>query len=196
MKQRLGRFLAVLSTSFFIFGAAASAHVVVQPASVGVAETQIFTVSVPTEKDNPTIALRLVMPASLQEITPTVKAGWDISTKKDSQNNITEIDWTGGSIAPDMLDLFTFRAQAPAKTGELHWKAYQTYQDGSVVSWDATPNGSDDATGDKGPYSITRVVDDLSAAPAAAKANNWPYIISGASVAIALMALALSVSRK
>lgn len=175
----------------------ASAHVVVQPDQVGIGSFQVFSVNVPTEKNVPTVALRLLMPAGLDEVVPTIKSGWTISTKTNSKGDITEIDWTGGSIPPNFRDDFTFSAQVPAQPTELKWRAYQTYQGGTVVSWDATPAGTDDATGDKGPYSITHVVNDLSS-PSATSSNTLPYLISISALVIALLAFirTFSVNRK
>jgi len=194
VKHRVQIFLIVLAAAFIGFAGMASAHVIVTPSSVGVASFQTFSVSVPTEKDVPTVSLKLVMPDGLNEVVPTVKQGWQITTKKNG-DQITEIDWTGGSIPVGLRDDFTFNAQAPPNPTQLHWKAYQTYADGSVVSWDAKPNGSDDATGNQGPYSITEVVNDLTPAKTAASNSNGPYILSTAALALAIVALVKSFSR-
>ena len=198
MKKFLASFLAILSA--VLLPAAASAHVVVKPDEVGVGAFQTFTTSVPNEKNVPVIALRLVIPSGLKEITPTVKPGWKVTTKK-SGDEITEIDWSGGNIPVGMRDDFTFSAQAPAKTTALRWKAYQTYKNGTVVSWNQTPtSGEDDKSGgDKGPYSTTKVINDLDDSATVASANNsgsstGSYILSG--IALALAIVALVVKRK
>ncbi len=149
------------------------AHVVVKPSQIGVAARQVFTVSVPNEKDNPTIALRLVIPTGLKSVTPNVKPGWTIDIKKTGEGEnatVTEIDWTGGSIPVDQRDEFYFQAQTPSKEITLNWKAYQTYEDGTVVSWDQNPDSmktmSDEQMEENekknlGPYSQTKIVNDL-----------------------------------
>jgi uncharacterized protein YcnI len=166
MKRRLVTVLGVGLAS--LIPAVASAHVIVTPSQAGVAQELVFTASVPNEKQVAVTGLRIVIPAGVKEVTPTVKAGWTITTK-GSGDNINEIDWTAGSIPVGQRDDFSFGAQAPARATTLNWKAYQTYADGSVVSWDQTPAGSDDATGDKGPYSTTTVVNDLPTATSPAK---------------------------
>jgi len=189
MKKLLASSLGA-SALLLLFPINVFAHVEVKPDSVGVAASQTFTVEVPTEKDNPTVGLKLVLPSGLQEVTPVVKSGWTIEVKKSGTGDsaqVSEINWTGGSIPTDQMDLFSFRAQVPSKEITLQWKAYQTYQDGSVVSWDQNPSGSDDSTGDKGPYSETKIVNDLNE-PSIAK--SWvdqitPYV--------AVLALALAV---
>lgn len=194
MRHRIHAFITSLVSSFVLLAGAASAHVVVKPSQVGVAEFQTFTVSVPSEKDVPTTSLRLLIPDGVGNVTPTVKPEWKITTKKD-KGQVTEIDWNGGSIPADFRDDFTFSAQAPANAAELHWKAYQTYADGSVVSWDAAPTANEDTT-DKGPYSITKVVNDLDNTATQStqdKSNNTPaYIISIVALALAIVSLIAS----
>jgi uncharacterized protein YcnI len=142
----------------------ASAHVVVKPGEVGVGSFQTFTVSVPVEKDNPTNAVRLVLPKGLKHITPTVKQGWTTQVgPENKEGEVTEITWFGGSIPPHYRDEFTFSAQVPPSPTTLQWKAYQIYDDGATVNWDqdpATIKGHDIT--DKGPYSTTKVINDLS----------------------------------
>ena len=188
--KKIQLFIVATASAFIALAGTAMAHVVVTPSSVGVASFQTFSVSVPTEKDVPTVALKLVIPAGLNEVVPTVKTGWQIDTK-GSGDQVTEIDWTGGTIPVGLRDDFTFNAQAPANPTELHWKAYQTYADGSVVSWDAVPTGDDDANGDKGPYSITKVVNDLNQ-PAESTNNNGAYVVAVTALALAVLAVVKS----
>ena len=142
---------------------AASAHVVVKPNSVGVAAFLTFTVGVPNEKDTDTVGVRLVLPGGLAEVSPSVKPGWTIAIKKEGDGDnakVTEINWTGGSIPAEQRDDFTFSAQVPASPTTLQWKAYQTYKDGTVVSWDQDPSSI--KKGEEGtPFSTTAVVNDL-----------------------------------
>lgn len=173
-----------------------SAHVVVSPSEVGAGAFQTFTTSVPNEKNVPTTALRLVIPDGLKEVMPTVKPGWKITVKK-SGDDVTEIDWKGGSIPVGMRDEFTFSAQAPADATTLQWKVYQTYADKTVVSWDQTPTSGDedDDSGSSGPYSTTKVINDLSdsasATNSSASGNNQAgaYVLAGVALALAIMAL-------
>ncbi len=161
--HKLALLALVLVLPFF-----ASAHVTVMPSEVGVGERQIFNVSVPTEKDMATVGLRLVIPDGLQSVMPNVKPGWNIELVKMGEGEeamIREIIWTGGAVPADMRDDFFFRAQAPMEEGTLVWKAYQTYADGSIVSWDADVSHDDASGGDgaaaNGPYSQTKIINDL-----------------------------------
>lgn len=183
--------LTVISTQ------AVSAHVTVQPAEVANAARQDFSVGVPNEKDIPTVAVRLVLPEGLEGVTPYVKPGWEIETKESGEGEsakITEISWTGGEIAEGLRDAFVFRAMTPSDPTTLIWKAYQTYSDGTVVSWDQEATGeghggSEDET--KGPYSETKVVTDLSTEPQIEKSALERATPMIASLALLLSALGL-----
>lgn len=175
MKKKLLISLSVLC--FMLFGVTpAFAHVTVKPAEVGVGTRLNFVVSVPTEEDVPTVQVRLVLPEGLQSVRPNVKPGWTISLTKSGDGEeakITEIVWSGGSIPAEQRDEFVFSAQAPAEESTLVWKAYQTYGDGTIVSWDNSPDvveeytktnppadGEHDHNAPK-PYSQTQVINDL-----------------------------------
>ncbi len=161
----------------------AFAHVSVKPASVGVGSFQTFIMGVPSEKEIPTTEIKLLIPAGLEHVRPNVKPGWTIDMVKSGEGHdalVTEITWKGGSIGGDFRDDFYFSAKVPPTEQQLAWKAYQTYADGSVVSWDQDPAIAEDAHDEdaeaeagaeeakeeedfskQGPYSTTAVIDDL-----------------------------------
>lgn len=178
----------IIAAVLLIVPSFALAHVVVRPASVGVGAYQTFTIGVPTEKDIATTEVRLVIPEGLESVRPNVKPGWTIELVKTGEGHdamVSEIIWKGGSIGADFRDDFLFSAKAPPTETKLTWKAYQTYSDGSVVSWDQDPSVAEDAHDDaateeamegeeasepepedfskSGPYSTTDVQDDLAA---------------------------------
>lgn len=202
-----------VSTGFFalvlLTGAKlALAHAVVSPSSADVAQTVTFSLSVPSEKPQATVSVRLLLPDGLNYVTPFVQAGWQInliktggdpnSTDPDSDPTVkvTEIDWTGGSIPSGQKDLFLFSAQVAAKATTLNWKAYQTYADGSMVAWDQDPNSTQASIdlSKTGPYSTTKIIDDLGASTdntvtdqaALNKKINWVMALSIAALSIAL----------
>lgn len=170
-KLKIKNSIAIITfaAGFLLMATTASAHVVVRPAEVGAAAFQTFTVGVPNEKDNPTVAVRLIVPDGLNHVSPNVKPGWRIETKKSGEGEeakVNEISWTGGSIPAGQRDDFFFSAQVPANQGSIIWKAYQTYSDGEIVSWDQDPNAAkeDSHHGEEQPttpYSQTKVVNDL-----------------------------------
>lgn len=176
--------------------AIASAHVIVTPGQVGVAATQTFSVSVPSEKDGLTAtSVRLVIPGGLQQVNPTVQAGWKIYLKTDSSSNVTEITWSGTAIPAGQRADLTFRAQAPATAQELDWKAYQTYSDGSVVSWDQTPVPGHETDDSMTPYSKTVVVNDLTTPSPSKQADPVARWFSSFAVVFSLIGLGLAIRR-
>lgn len=185
-------FGALASALIIAVPSAASAHVVVSPSNALTGAYETFTTSVPNEKEIPVTGLRLVIPETVESVTPTVKPGWEIEiTKKDDK--VTEISWTGGSIPAEQRDEFTFSAHLPAKAGDITWKAYQTYQDGSIVAWDQKPaeDGHHEGEEGKGPYSITTVSDEgeeVTNAPSATS-NTLLYFISVVALVVGAFAL-------
>lgn len=142
---------------------AVSAHVVVKPSDAKTGAYQTFTVSVPTEKNNPTVGVKLDVPEGVSSVTPTLKPGWTIEIDKQGTDDdavVTAITWTGGEIEVGYRDEFTFSAKTPDQPTDLQWKAYQTYQDGTVVSWDQQPSAEDKEGGTTGPFSVTKVAAD------------------------------------
>lgn len=187
----------------------ASAHVVVRPGDAKTGAYQVFTVSVPVERDSPTIKMKLDIPEGLASVTPTVKPGWTIQTDKRGQGEdavVTAITWTGGEIGVGYRDEFTFSAKTPDQPTDLQWKAYQTYQNGTIVSWDQQPGLEEKEGSASGPFSVTKVAAD-SAQDAALKnadskagdaqqaASNALYAgIAG--VVLALIAVGIAIGRK
>lgn len=198
--MKLGAKLAVVgvlaSVLFAATPVATFAHVTVKPSEALTGTYQTFTTSVPNEKDTPTVAIRVVIPESVESVTPTVKPGWLIETKKYG-DKVTEITWTGGSIPAQMRDEFTFSAHLPSEAGDIHWKAYQTYQDGTVVSWDQTPSdkhghGEDE---NKGPYSTTVVISEDGSGAADGASLVVVYVIAVSAFVVSLFAL-LKIGKK
>lgn len=193
---------------FFVSAVPAFAHVTVKPGEIGISQRANFVVSVPTEEDNPTVGVRLVIPEGVQSVRPNVKPGWNIQIVKTGEGDserVSEIIWTGGSIPTDQRDEFVFSAQAPAKESTIAWKAYQTYSDGNVVAWEndpkvveeytnknPMPEGEDDHNTPR-PYSETKVINDLtiSPTPTETKSSNSNNALTLSIVAIALAAVSL-----
>ena len=91
--------------------------------------------------------------------------------KKDNKDTASEIDWSGSVIPFEQRADFTFQATAPAFTGELDWKVYQTFSDGSVVSWDQVPIPGKEGDDSLTPYSNTVVINDLAGTSPAANTS-------------------------
>lgn len=124
---------------------AAFAHARVSPA-VGVAKTlELYTLAVPTEKDNATTTQIEFSPPSGFSIDSFVPSpGW---TRKVQQTGagedavITKVTWSGGKVPTGEDATFAFLAQ-PSESKTYTFGVRQTYSDGSVVDWSG-PESSD-----------------------------------------------------
>ncbi len=174
--------------------ALASAHVIVTPSQTTVGSELTFNISVPNEREVGVSSVKLDIPTGVSEVIPTVKPGWTIQTTTDGSTKdpeVAAITWSDGTIPVGQREDFSFSAQVPAKATNVDWKAYQTYADGTVVHWDQTPAGSDDATGNAGPYSVTKVVNDLTTTPIKTTTLNTtlPLVLSLIAIVLSLGSL-------
>ena len=142
-----GRFAVLLTTIIgaLAVAAAASAHAEISPA-VALAKTgQLFTLAVPTEKENATTTkVELTPPSGFAIDSFAPSPGWqrDVkSTGSGEQTAIQQVTWSGGDVPTEEDALFQFLAATDsAKT--YSFKVRQTYSDGSVVDWSG-PESSD-----------------------------------------------------
>jgi uncharacterized protein YcnI len=172
IQQKVTAFALAAGVSIIAISGTAAAHVVVRPAEVETASYTTFTVGVPNEKDVATTSVKVVMPTAVSSVMPTQKPGWRIETQKNGSGEdatVTAITWNG-AIAPGFRDDLTFTAKTPKNNTDLQWKAYQTYADGSVVSWDKSGSGETEGT-DSGPFSVSKVVARTEQAAAVATAE-------------------------
>jgi uncharacterized protein YcnI len=135
----------------------ASAHVSVLE-EVEAGGIGMVTFVVPNERDDAsTVSLEVKIPDEhpLPLVSVQEKPGWESTvTMRDVDepvelfgNEVTEVvdtvRWTGGPVAPDQFDTFTFRAGPfPEGTDELVLAAVQTYDSGEEVAW-IDPIGAD-----------------------------------------------------
>ena len=174
----------------------AFAHVVVTPKEVGVAQRQVFTVAVPTEKDIPTVGLTVYIPSEISgNVTPNAKPGWTINVVK-AGDTVTEIDWTGGAIPPGQRDEFLFQVQAPASEGTLQWKAVQKYEDGSTVEWTHAPASDSEDESAQPPFSTTKVINDLTPTTTPDSDQNPSMTFSIVALALSGVSLGIAVKKR
>ena len=147
---------AILGSIFLatsLFASVASAHVTVQPKETTQGSYEVFTVRVPSENEKvPTTKIEVKVPAEVNISRLEPKPGWTYELKKDATEKITSIIWTteGEGLSSTEFGQFLIQGKVDDQAKELVWKAYQTYQDGSLVEW----VGAADA--DK-PASVTKV---------------------------------------
>ncbi len=149
-----------LITSFvFTFGflslyaGIASAHVTVLPKETTQGSYGMFTVRVPSENESvPTTQVTVEFSSDITISRFEPKPGWKYEIEKDATDKITSVTWTaeGEGLSPTEFGLFNMQGKVADTATEIVWKAYQTYQDGSVVEW----VGAQDA---EKPASVTTV---------------------------------------
>ncbi|MFC4452269.1 DUF1775 domain-containing protein [Deinococcus sonorensis] len=135
--KRSVSYLLSLTTAALLSLAAAHATVRTDTgqseSAAGAYET--YRLQVPVEKDVATTVVRLVVPAGLKISAFQPVPGFVRTVKMTADGTVTEVTWRG-RIAPMEFQRFLISARNPADAGTLVWKVYQTYADGTVVSWD------------------------------------------------------------
>ncbi|WP_238594630.1 YcnI family copper-binding membrane protein [Caenibacillus caldisaponilyticus] len=153
--KNMKKWLTIIPALFaaaFLFAGVASAHVTVSPNQVPADSYQKFTVKVPTEKNVPTVKVKVEIPKDVDIASFEPVPGWKYQVEKDANGKITSVTWTaeGQGLLPEQFGEFNMMGKVAANAKSLAWKAYQTYKDGSVVKW-IGPEGSDY------PASVTQV---------------------------------------
>jgi uncharacterized protein YcnI len=128
-----------------VFTASALAHAELSPSVVLSKHLQLFSLAVPTEKENATTAKVELTPPSGFGIDSFVPApGWkreEQTTGTGENTTVQKVTWTGGKIPTEEDALFQFLA-SPDTSKTYTFKVRQTYSDGTVVDW-AGPESSD-----------------------------------------------------
>lgn len=123
----------------------AFAHAELSPAVVLAKKGQLFTLAVPTEKENAeTTKVELTPPSGFSIDSFVPASGWtrEAQTTGTGENTVVQkVTWTGGNVPTEEDAVFQFLASTDAaKT--YTFKVRQTYSDGTVVDW-AGPESSD-----------------------------------------------------
>jgi uncharacterized protein YcnI len=124
----------------------AQAHVTVWPREATVGANELYTIRVPSEKDVPTIQVRVEFPANVHVSRFVAAPGWQRQVEKDASGRIAAVTWSGGQIMADEVGIFQLQGLNGPTPGQVAWKAIQTYADGSVVAWVGPPGSSDPAS--------------------------------------------------
>jgi uncharacterized protein YcnI len=141
-RHALSRPLAVAAAAILgalAFAASASAHARVSPAVSLSGELQLYSLAVPTEKENLTtskIVLTVPDGFGIDSFVPP-PPGWHQtvqSTGSGEEAVVQKVTWTGGHTPTGQDSLFQFLAQ-PADAKTYTFQVQQTYSDGSIVNW-------------------------------------------------------------
>jgi uncharacterized protein YcnI len=142
--KRFGVLVAALGGAL-IFTSSAFAHAELSPAVALAKHLQLFTLAVPTEKENASTTKVEFTPPSGFGIDSFVPApGWSRNVNSSGSGEsatIEQVTWAGGNVPTEEDAVFQFLASTDAaKT--YTFKVRQTYSDGSVVDWTG-PESSD-----------------------------------------------------
>jgi uncharacterized protein YcnI len=136
---------ALVALAALIFAASAFAHARVSPPVALAKQLEVFTLAVPTEKENAkTTTVELTVPAGFGIDSFVPAPGWQRSVQQTGSGDsavVQKVTWTGGSVPTGEDAAFSFLAStAGSKT--YTFSVRQTYSDGSVVDWTG-PESSD-----------------------------------------------------
>ncbi|MFF7636063.1 YcnI family protein [Kitasatospora sp. NPDC008050] len=187
LPRRAAAAAALAAATVLLVAGPAAAHVTVQPSAApkGAAD-QSFAFRVPNEDDTAsTVKVELYFPTDHPIASALIAPvpGWtdQIQTTKlttpiktddgDITDVVSEVTWSGGSIAPGHYQDFTLDfGQLPSDTDQLVFKALQTYSNGTVVRWiDTSQPGQPEPDHPAPTLKLTAAAadPDTSAAPAA-----------------------------
>lgn len=137
--------ILLVGVAMLVFVSAASAHARVSPAVSVAKELQLYSLAVPTEKENVrTTKVVLTVPSGFGIDSLVAAPGWTQQVQQTGTGEdavIQKVTWTGGSVPTGEDSLFQFLAQ-PSSSGTYTFRVQQTYSDGSIVDWSG-PESSD-----------------------------------------------------
>ena len=139
------RVLVLACAAALVVAATASAHARMSPSVSLANELQLYSLAVPTEKENLTttkIVLTVPQGFSIDSFAPS--PGWTRELQQTGSGDsavIQKVTWTGGKIPTEEDSLFQFLAQ-PSKAGTYTFDVQQTYSDGSIVDWSGSESSA------------------------------------------------------
>jgi uncharacterized protein YcnI len=142
--MRVGVLLGIGSAALVLAGTAL-AHAQMSPPVALDKVTQVFTLAVPTEKeDATTTTIELTPPSGFAIDSFAPSPGWTRKvqqTGSGEETQIQKVTWSGGNTPHEEATTFQFLASTDAaKT--YSFQVRQVYSDGSVVDWTG-PESSD-----------------------------------------------------
>jgi uncharacterized protein YcnI len=141
---RAGTLLAAAAGGL-VFAASALAHAEMSPSVALAKHLQLFSLAVPTEKEDATTTkVELTPPSGFGIDSFVPAAGWTReaqTTGTGDDTTVQKVTWTGGEVRTEEDALFQFLASADSSK-TYTFKVRQTYSDGTVVDWSG-PESSD-----------------------------------------------------
>lgn len=144
--------LVVAGTALVVLPSVASAHVDVHPDEAPGGSFSVISFRVPNERDDAsTTKLRVQLPVDqpLASVRTTPMPGWTIATKDRALEEpidffgskvssvVSEVTWTatGRGLSPGQFQDFPVSLGQLPESGEMVFRAVQTYSSGEVVKW-------------------------------------------------------------
>jgi uncharacterized protein YcnI len=128
-----------------VFATSASAHAEISPSVTKAKAAQVFSLAVPTEKEDAfTTKVELIVPVGFSIDSFAPSPGWKRTVKQTGlgeETVIEDVTWSGGHVPTEEDALFQFLATAGASK-TYTFTVRQAYSDGSVVDWTG-PEASD-----------------------------------------------------
>lgn len=217
------RSAAVLSLLLILLRAApAGAHVTVQPNEAVAGAFSRFVVRVPNERDRASTVKVEVRFPPLAFVGFEDETGWKRAVTngrfdepldafgQEITKGVVKVVWSGGNIGPQEFAEFGFSAAMPGAETALTFRATQTYSNGEVVKWHGAPESDEPAPqvkiydlgverGEGQLALVARLSDELEGDHGAGSAkdeDSLPVVLAGAGLAVALVALAVALSRR
>ena len=206
--RHLARLSAALITAVLVLSATpASAHVTVSSPDASSGGFGKLVFRVPTESETAaTTKIRITLPPDrpFAFVSAQPKPGWKLDVQKAELDEpltshgttlteaVSTVTWTStDGIAPGEFDEFAISAGPFPKVRTMSFSAEQTYDDGEVVSWDE-PTKKGAAEPEHPAPALALAAADVEAAEPAASDDGVARAISGAALAVALVALFLA----
>src|SRR4051794_37207007 len=141
----LRRLAASTAVAWAALAAPALGHAVVSPPVVEPSTLQVFTLSVPTEREErTTTSIELTVPKGFAIDSFAPVRGWKRrvrSTGSGEDAVVNTVTWSGGNVPTEEDAVFQFNASATAAQ-TYTFRVRQTYDDGNIVEWSG-PESSD-----------------------------------------------------
>jgi uncharacterized protein YcnI len=137
--------LLLALTAALVLASGASAHAEMSPPVTLANHLQLFTLAVPTEKeDAETTEIELTPPSGFSIDSFVPSPGWKRTVQESGSGEsavVTKVTWTGGKVTTENDAVFQFLGD-PDSARTYTFAVRQTYSDGSVVDWSG-PESSD-----------------------------------------------------
>jgi len=128
----------VAALAALVLPTAAFAHARVSPPVSLAKQLQLYSLVVPTEKENVTTTkIVLTVPAGFSIDSFVPSPGWQRVLQQTGSGEsavIQKVTWSGGDVPTEDDSLFQFLAE-PSSSGKYTFQVQQTYSDGSIVNW-------------------------------------------------------------